>query len=66
MIMFTVMRALLNGMIVIKNGRRRKQILRKSFYLLLGIHQDIGIGACQKTRKKRQKNCGSVVVSKII
>ena len=22
-----------------------------------GTHQDIGIGACQKMKKKRQKNC---------
>ena len=25
---------------------------------MLGIHQDIGIGVCQKMKKKRQKNCG--------
>ena len=42
----------LSGMMVIKNERLRKQRLRKNFGLLLGIHQDIGTGVCQKMRKK--------------
>ena len=50
---------LLSGTRVIKNEKLKKQILRKSSYLLLGIHQDIGIGVCQKMKKKKQKNCGS-------
>ena len=25
---------------------------------MLGVHQGTGIGVCQKTKKKKQKNCG--------
>ena len=52
----------LGGMMGIKKERPRKQRLRKSSYLLLDIHQDIGIGVCQKMKnktnktKKKQKN----------
>ena len=49
---------LLSGMMVIKNEKLKKQILKKSSYLLLGIHQDIGISVCQKMKKKKQKKYG--------
>ena len=49
---------ILSGTIVIKNERLRKQRLRKNSCLLLSIHQDIGIGVCQKMKKKEQKNYG--------
>ena len=42
-----------------KKGRPRRHKFRKNFCPLLGVHQDGGIGVFQKTRKKRQKNCGS-------
>ena len=42
-----------------KNGRPWRHKFRKNFCLLLGVHQDGLIGVFQKTRKKRQKNCGS-------
>ena len=45
----------LSGTMVIKNGRLRRHKLRKNFCPLLGIHQDGGIGACQK---KIHKSCG--------
>ena len=48
----------LSGTMVIRNERFRKQRLRKNSCLLLGIHQDIGIGVCQKMKKKKQKNYG--------
>ena len=53
----TMMR-LLNGTMVIRPGRHKKPQQKNYFYPLPGIHQDIGIGVCQKTRKKRHKNCG--------
>ena len=55
--MIAMIMNLLSGTKVIKNARSRKRKLRKNFFLLLGIHQDDGIGVCQKTKKKRQKNC---------
>ena len=42
------MMSLLSGMKVIKNKKLKKQRLRKNSPPLPGIHQDIGIGACQK------------------
>ena len=42
-----------------KNGTLKKQKLRKNFCLLPGIHHAGGIGVFLKTRKNRQKNCGS-------
>ena len=54
--MIAMIMNLLSGTKVIKNARSRKRKLRKNL-LLLGIHQDDGIGVCQKTKKKRQKNC---------
>ena len=36
--------------------KKRKD--QKASYPLLGIHQDIGIGACQKKRKKKTETCG--------
>ena len=59
-IMFTTMiMRLLSGRKVIKNEGPRKRKWRKSSYLLLGIHQGGRIGVCQKTKNKKQKNCGS-------
>ena len=49
---------IINGMMAIKNEKHRKQRLRKNSSLLLGIHQDIEIGVCQKMKKKKQKNYG--------
>ena len=51
----TKMINLLNGTTVIKSEGLRKHKLKKSQYLLLGIHQDIGIGVCQKMKKKKKK-----------
>ena len=48
----------LNGTMAVKNERPRKHKLKKISFQLLGIHQDIGIGACQETRKKTQKIFG--------
>ena len=41
-----------------KKRKVQKQRLRKNSCLLLGIHQDVGIGVCQNMKKKRQKNYG--------
>ena len=41
-----------------KKGRPKKPQEKKSSCLLPGTHQGTGIGACQKKRKKRQKNYG--------
>ena len=49
------MMILLNAVKVIENERLKKQKLRKNSCLLLGIHQDIRIGVCQKMKNKRQK-----------
>ena len=46
---------LLNGMMVMKNGRHRKQILRESSYLLLGIHQYGGIGMSEDGKQETEK-----------
>ena len=46
---------LLSGTMVIKNVRPKRQKMKKSYGLLLGIHQDGGIGACQKIRKTDRK-----------
>ena len=43
----------LSGTMAIKNGRLRRQKLKKSLCLLLGIHQGIGIGVCQETKNKK-------------
>ena len=43
----------LTGTMVIKNGRLKKPQQKKSSYPLLGIHEDIGIGA--RRRKKRDQ-----------
>ena len=51
----TKMINLLNGTTVIKSEGLRKHKLKKSQYLLLGIHQDIGIGVCQKMKKKKKR-----------
>ena len=48
-----------NGTMVAKNRRARRHKLRKNSCPLLGSHQDDEIGVIQKTRKKRQKNCGN-------
>ena len=57
-ITIATMIGLLNGIKVIKNERHRKQRLRKNSCLLLGIHQDIGIGVCQEMKKNKNKNYG--------
>ena len=49
----------LSGMMVIKNASPEKQKKKKNSYPLPGIHEGGGIDACQKKRKKRQKNCGN-------
>ena len=59
--MIAIIMNLLSGTKVIKNARSRKHKLRKKIFLLLGIHQDDGIGVCQKTKKKRQKNCFKII-----
>ena len=46
------------GIMAIKNARLKKQKYKKGSYLLVGIDQGGGIDVCQKTRKKKQKNCG--------
>ena len=48
----------LSGKKVIKNERLRRQGLKKNSFLLLGIHENIGVGVCQKMNKKRQKSFG--------
>ena len=48
----------LSGIKTMKNGKPKNQKQRKSSYTLLGIHQDIEIGVCQKTKNKRQKDYG--------
>ena len=68
--MFTVMKGLLSGMMVIKNRRPRRNKLKKNQCPLPSIHHNgmIGvcqkmkngmIGVCQKMKKRRQKNYGS-------
>ena len=52
-----MMMILLSGIMVIKNARLKKSQSKKSSYLLLGIHQDGGIGVFLMMIKKRQKNC---------
>ena len=47
---------LLGGMKVIKNERLKKHKIKKNFYQLPGIHQDTGIGVCQKTRRGGRSN----------
>ena len=44
-------------MMVIKNGRLKKQKSKKSSYPLLGTHQDGWTGVSLKMKQK-QKNCG--------
>ena len=39
---------------VIKSERHKKKRLRKNSCLLLGIDQDIGIGICQKIKRKKK------------
>ena len=46
-----MMMRLLSGIKVIKNGRLRKQRLRKNFRLLLGIDQGGGIGVFLEMKK---------------
>ena len=41
-----------------KKRKAQEASIKKSSYPLLGILTDIGAAACQKMRKKRQKNCG--------
>ena len=48
----------LSGMMVIKNEKLKKQRLGKNSCLLLGIHQDTGIGVCQKMKKRDRKIVG--------
>ena len=48
----------LSGTMAIKNAWPRKHKLKKNSYPLLGTHQDIGIGACQKMRKRDRKIVG--------
>ena len=42
-----------------KRKAQKAQIKEELFSIMLGIHQDGGAGVFLKTRKKRQKNCGS-------
>ena len=53
-----MMMRFLSGIKTMKNGKPKNQKQRKSSYTLLGIHQDIEIGVCQKTKNKRQKDYG--------
>ena len=57
---------LLSSMMVTKNGRPRRQKLRKDFCLLRGIHQDGGIGVFLKTRKTDRKIVEVVVFDHLI
>ena len=57
MMMMMVKINFLSGMMGIKDERLKKLQLKKGSYPLLGIHQGGGIGACQRTKRKRQKNC---------
>ena len=41
-----------------KKRKDQKASIKEGSYPLLGIHQDIGIGACQKKRKKKTETCG--------
>ena len=43
---------------VIKNERLKKQKKKMIECLLLGTHQDGGIGVFSEMKKKRQKTCG--------
>ena len=52
-----IMIILLGGAMHIKNARPRKQKQKKSSCLLLGTHQDTGIGVSQKMKKGIQKHC---------
>ena len=38
-----------------KKRKAQKASIKKSSCLLLGIHQDIGIGACQRTKKNEME-----------
>ena len=58
MMMMMIKINFLSGTMAIKNGRPRRQKLKKGFCVLLGIHQGGGIGACQKMKKGIQKHCG--------
>ena len=49
----------LSGTMIIKSGSPRKYKLRINFCPLYGIHQDGRIGVFLRTRKNRQKSCGS-------
>ena len=49
---------ILSDMKVIKNVRPKNQGLRRAFYPLLGIHQDIGIGVFLKMKKRGRKIMG--------
>ena len=49
---------LLSSMKVIKNERLKKQKKKMIECLLLGTHQDGGIGVFSEMKKKRQKTCG--------
>ena len=51
-----LMMDILSGMKVVKDAGLRKHKLKKSSCLLFGIHQDIGIGVCQKMKKGIQKH----------
>ena len=50
-----MMMSSLGGMMVIKNAEPRKQKSRKKFGPLFCIHQDGGIGVCQKMKKKKKE-----------
>ena len=39
-------------------GKAQKASIKEELLLIFGIHRGIWIGVCQKTRKKKQKNCG--------
>ena len=54
---------LCSGTKVVKNARLKKQRLRKNSCLLLGIHQDGGIGVCQRRRKTRNRKSMEVTDS---
>ena len=43
---------LLRGTMALNNARNREKRFTESYYLQDGIHQNGGIGVCQKMRKK--------------
>ena len=57
MIMMVIIEIMMMMKINFLSGAQKTSI-KEELLPLLGTRQDIGIGRCLKTKKKRRKNCG--------